>query len=231
MPIVIYRLEKQQSGGATAPVNVTDGGYWKSPLDDTLLGWADNNTGEFFYSSNEDNVKEISKGEVISRQLEIHQAYPMGISLEDPEAEPTLASNSEVETIVANWYDNFYLQHVGKAYQVSNTDITEERERRILLPKSVELSSGKNFTVDMDNGGRDNIDSLAAAALAKMVIGSNTTISFRDHSNQDWNLTNEDLIEMGLQVMGQVEHLHMRSREIKSMSPRPWNYKDDVLWI
>lgn len=108
--------------------------------------------------------------------------------------------------------------------------INNERNRRINLPKSVSLISGKSFTVDMSNGGRQNIGDLGTAALAKASINDTSTISFRDADNTDWDLTNEDIIEMGLQVTSQVSALHVKAREIKAMDPLPRDYTDNLYW-
>lgn len=109
-------------------------------------------------------------------------------------------------------------------------EVNAERDRRILLPKTVNITSGKILTVDMANGGRENIDSLAAAALAKQSLNITSTISFRDSSNNDWNLTNEDILEMGLQIVQQVEQIHIKARQIKAMQPIPSNLTDDIYW-
>ena len=109
--------------------------------------------------------------------------------------------------------------------------INDERDRRIDLPKSVSLTSGKSFTVDMSNGGRQNIGDLGTAALAKASINDTSTISFRDADNVDWDLTNEDIIEMGLQVTAQVSSIHVKARAIKALNPIPTDYTEDSYWV
>lgn len=114
--------------------------------------------------------------------------------------------------------------------EVTNAMVNEERDRRIYSTAEVFLSSGKNFSVDMSDGGRQNISDVGTAALAKSAIGSNTTISFRDTENNDWDLTNQDAIEMGLQVMAKVEAIHVACRALKANTPIPWDYTDDSYW-
>lgn len=113
---------------------------------------------------------------------------------------------------------------------VTTDEINIERDRRINDLKQVSLTSGKTFPVDMSNGGRENVDSLGAVALAKLQLGLDTTVSFRDANNQDWDLTNQDLLEMGIQIASQVEDIHIYTRLLKAMNPIPLDYTDDSYW-
>lgn len=113
---------------------------------------------------------------------------------------------------------------------ITSEDINIERDRRIYSTMAVSLSSGKSFYVDMGNGGRENIGDIGAAALAKSAIGSNTTVSFRDADNQDWDLTNADCLELGLQVMAQVEGIHVNARVLKAMDPIPLDYASNTAY-
>lgn len=108
--------------------------------------------------------------------------------------------------------------------------VNKERDRRILLPKELVLSSGKSFTVDMTGESRANIDSMVGASLAKKALGLNTTISFRDADNVDHDLTNDEIIEMGLLLVQSVEQLHIKSRAIKDMETIPSDYANNSHW-
>lgn len=112
----------------------------------------------------------------------------------------------------------------------TSADVNAERDRRIMLPKTVTLPQAGTITVDMQNGGRENIGDLGSAAIAKTLASNNTTISFRDSSNVDHDLTNADLIAMGLQIMSQVSALHIKARAIKALSPIPVDFRDDSYW-
>jgi len=114
--------------------------------------------------------------------------------------------------------------------QGKRAEVNKERDRRINLPKPVSLSSGKSFVCDMANGAMANISDLGTAAVAKILISNDTTFSFRDANNQDHDLTNADVIEMGLQCAAQVEQIHIKAREIKAMNPIPEDVTDDILW-
>jgi hypothetical protein len=108
--------------------------------------------------------------------------------------------------------------------------VNRERDRRIMLSKTVTLPNAGTITIDMSNGGRDNIGQLGTAAIAKTMLGDNSTISFRDSSNTDRSLTNADIIAMGLQVMQQVSAIHIFARTIKAMNPIPQNFADNSYW-
>lgn len=112
----------------------------------------------------------------------------------------------------------------------TSADVNVERDRRIMLAKTVTLPQAGTITVDMANGGRENIGDLGTAAIAKTMASNNTTISFRDASNVDRDLTNADLIAMGLQIMAQVSALHIKARAIKAMSPIPVDFRSDSYW-
>lgn len=113
----------------------------------------------------------------------------------------------------------------------SGADVNRERDRRIMLPKTVTLPNAGMMTVDMANGGRENIGQLGTAAIARTMNNITGTISFRDADNTDHNLTNADLIAMGLQIMAQVSALHVKARAIKAMNPIPADYTSDTYWV
>lgn len=108
--------------------------------------------------------------------------------------------------------------------------VNAERDRRVYLPKPVALTSNKNFTCDMSGDGRQNIGDLGTAALAKMAANDDSTVSFRDAANQDHDLTNADIVEMGLQIMAQVQAIHIASRALKATDPIPSDYTADKYW-
>lgn len=111
---------------------------------------------------------------------------------------------------------------------ITTADINQERDRRIYEPKTVSLTTGKIFRVDMLGGGRENVGQLGTAAIAKSIIGNTSTFSFRDADNTDQTLTNEEVIEMGLQIMGQIQAIHIIARGLKASLP--WDYWNDEHW-
>lgn len=109
--------------------------------------------------------------------------------------------------------------------------INQERDRRVAQPKAVSLSTGKAFSVDMANGGRENIGDLVTLAMVqKSSAGETPLISFRDASNVDQSLTNDEMIEVGVQVAAQVQQIHLKARALKDMDPIPEDYYLDSYW-
>ena len=112
----------------------------------------------------------------------------------------------------------------------SNDDVTTERDRRTNLPVTVALTTGKTFDVDMAKGGRANIGDLALMAVIKNGAGITTDFTFRDANNTDHQLTNDEVIEMGIQAAAAYDAIYKKSWALKAMSPIPTNYKDDTHW-
>lgn len=113
---------------------------------------------------------------------------------------------------------------------LTNVDVNRERDRRILLPKTVNVPSYGAIRVDMAGDGRQNISDLGTAALAKISLGDTSKIPFRDADNIDRSLTNEDIVAMGLQIMQQVSAIHVKARAVKALDPIPADYADDKYW-
>lgn len=112
----------------------------------------------------------------------------------------------------------------------TNEDVNIERDRRILLPKTVSLSTGKTFVCDIDNGGRENIGDMDAAAKTKEAIGNFDLIPFRDANNNTHDLSNAEVMEMALQIFARGSAIHIAGRALKAMDPIPENYEDDSYW-
>jgi hypothetical protein len=108
--------------------------------------------------------------------------------------------------------------------------INLERDRRIDLPKFVSLSSGKSFNVNMSDGGRQSISNLETTAISKSMIQDNSTFSFRDADNVDWELSNSDILEMGIQITKSINDIHIKARELKDMENIPSDYTNDIYW-
>ncbi len=114
--------------------------------------------------------------------------------------------------------------------QPTKDDINQERNRRTYLPKEVNLSTGKTFTVDIKFGGRENIANLNSLAKTKKELGNTDLVAFTDADNFDQLLTNDEVIEMAMLVMLAGADIHAKARALKAMVPIPANFKDDAHW-
>lgn len=126
---------------------------------------------------------------------------------------------------------NATAEEIAQRLELRKDNVNRERDRRILLPKLVSLSSGKTFHVDMANGGRENIGDLVTLAIVQKSSADETPlISFRDASNVDQSLTNDEMIEVGVQVAEQVQQIHLKARALKDIEPIPEDYYDNKYW-
>ena len=107
--------------------------------------------------------------------------------------------------------------------------IDVERERRIALPLAVTLSVG-TFSIDMDDDSQRNLNGLATAGLMLNAASSTQTTPFRDHDNQMHDLTPDDLVAMGAQVMARISAMYADSWALKGMTTIPADYTADSYW-
>lgn len=114
---------------------------------------------------------------------------------------------------------------------ISRDDVNAERDRRILLPKTIQPAGITTpFRVDMAKGGRENIAQLSTASLALKTLNPSHVWSFRDADNKDQTLTLDQMIEMGLQCMQQISLLHDKAKIVKNGGNIPADYTDDRHW-
>ncbi|MEX3008750.1 hypothetical protein [Hoeflea sp. TYP-13] len=114
---------------------------------------------------------------------------------------------------------------------VTAEHINTERERRKYLPKTVSLSTGKAFPVDMVNGGRENIANLSLFALVKKGAGDTSTFLFADADNNDQTLSNDEMLEVGVQCAQQITAIHQKARVLKALQEKPADYTDLKHWL
>ena len=107
MPIIEYKLHVvTNKGGMAAPLWVEDGGYWSSPIDNTKVGWAKPDASREYYLP--DTVTELTKSNLVTRQLAIHAVQPfMNDMADSADAVTTQMDSAEVTTMTNDWYDSF----------------------------------------------------------------------------------------------------------------------------
>ena len=107
MPVIEYKLHAINSQKhMQAPAWVTDGGHWKSPIDNTLVGWTPAEADRDYYVP--DTVTTLTKAELNTRLLAIHantkyqkQTTPGDLNtFED-------MTDAEVTTMSNDWYDAY----------------------------------------------------------------------------------------------------------------------------
>lgn len=109
-------------------------------------------------------------------------------------------------------------------------DVNNERDRRVLLRKTVTIAGIGLVTVDINNGGRQNIGDLGTAAIAKTLASDTSPINFRDADNNDHVMTNAQVIEMGLLVTEQISAIFDAAKALKGLTPIPQDYADNARW-
>ena len=113
---------------------------------------------------------------------------------------------------------------------VTSAQVSAERDRRNNLAVTVSLTTGKSFPVDMDGGGRANIGDMALMAVIKNSSGITTNFTFRDANNVSQDLTNNEVIEMGMQAAASYDAIYKKSWALKALNPIPQDYTNDTYW-
>lgn len=146
---------------------------------------------------------------------------------EVPEGKRVVSSTIEIVNDIIKTVN--ILEDIPPPAAPNDRDVDFERERRIALPFSVTTSVG-TFDIDMDPDAQRNIGGLATAGLMFKVAELTTITAFRDHDNEMHDLTPDDLLALGSQVMTQISIIYAKSWEIKSINPIPFDYKEDLYW-
>lgn len=105
MAVIEYMLIKD-GPRRQVPEFVGDRGHWMSPLDNTFIGWLDDDRDYYV----PDTVITLTKSEFVARQLAIHAEVPFtksGNDESDPDDERENMTTEEVTTQAEAWYDDF----------------------------------------------------------------------------------------------------------------------------
>lgn len=107
MVLVEYKLiENIDTNEKNTPEFIEDGGHFYSLINDTLVGWVQENT------EIPNTALILTKESFITRNLNLHEQYPMVkvldlILLDNEQAEPEYLTSEEVVSYSENWYDNY----------------------------------------------------------------------------------------------------------------------------
>ena len=103
MAVVEYMMHRRNGGNQRdVPGFIGDRGHHTSPIDNSLIGWVDDNPDYYV----PDTVTTLTKEEFVQRQLTIHASHPF-TTHENPDDEPVTLTDAEVRTNMEAWYDNF----------------------------------------------------------------------------------------------------------------------------
>jgi hypothetical protein len=105
MPVVEYKLHKFGKS-LIVPEWMEDGGYWSNPADNTMVGWVLPESEREYYVP--DTLTELSRADFITRLKTMHSVNAFQNMSDNPGDEPTNMTETEVETMAGNWYDNFH---------------------------------------------------------------------------------------------------------------------------
>lgn len=119
----------------------------------------------------------------------------------------------------------------AKALANKRATINTERERRIALGVTVNVTGDGDIPVQGRDEDIRNIQGLGLGALARVSLGDTSTITtFRDANNVDHDLVPQQVLELWQKSAGAVEAILQASWTIKAMDPIPEDITDDALW-
>lgn len=105
MPVVEYKFQISETGRNVIPGYIEDRGHWYNPADFTYVGWVKAEADREYWVP--DTIEELTKSEMVTRVLGMHATNPMMAVDSDGTETDTQMTDSEVTTMVENWYDSF----------------------------------------------------------------------------------------------------------------------------
>jgi len=109
MPLIEYKLEKTHEG-LRKPACIEKGGRFKSPVDQSFVGYILPSHKRKYYVPN--SFKKLSLEDFVKRQLDIHSKEPFVAEGEQPDAESeekvVTMTNEQVEKQAKQDYNAFY---------------------------------------------------------------------------------------------------------------------------
>ena len=110
------------------------------------------------------------------------------------------------------------------------TSVKYERARRLKLPVPIALQDGRSFALDIgDMESRTNIQGRVAGAQYALSVNDLTAQPFRDHANDEQQLTPSDWIEIGLQIDAWRTNIYEKSWALMASSTQV-DVTDDKNW-
>jgi len=107
MAVVEYMMHRRNGGNQRdVPGFIGNRGHQMSPIDNSFIGWVDDNPDYYV----PDTIVTLTKEEFVQRQLTIHASYPFTDG-NDIDSSPTELTETQVRTMSEDWYDSFVAEN------------------------------------------------------------------------------------------------------------------------
>lgn len=108
MAVIEYMMHRIGGGSVRAvPEFVGDRGHWMSPIDNSFIGWVDDNRDYYV----PDTITVLTKQQFVDRQLNIHASHPFMNRVSESSSEMVQMTEAEVITLAETWYDDFVVKN------------------------------------------------------------------------------------------------------------------------
>ena len=113
----------------------------------------------------------------------------------------------------------------------TGADVNEERERRIMVGATFDITGHGPIRLQGDPGTIQNLDSLALKANLMIAQGQGSAVtSYRDADNIVHDITQSQVLEMWSKAGAYIEGCYSASWTLKDNPPIPVDYADDIHW-
>lgn len=210
MAFTEYKLFFVSGVGGTIPEYIKTGGYFQDPDSGSMIGWYSTKNIKFDYEGQKDIV-EITLNQMIERQLEIHQKYPMTTSSEEGEMGSRVMTEQEVIDYVTNTYNWIVQENIST--NPTAEDLAEVKSdklkqafkymEKMLDNEVVSLpiaSVGANCTFGCDKTTQENIIGINTA-IARGVNIPNPTYWTPKNSGEAVIVTHNELANIGGSIL------------------------------
>lgn len=210
MAFTEYKLFFRVGIGGTIPEYIKSGGYFLDPDNGTMIGWYSKKNINFEYDGQKDII-EITLNQMIDRQLEIHQRYPMLLALEGDGMANRVMTEQEVIDTVTNWYNTTLLENIPANPTAENlAEVKSDKLKQAfvymekMLDKEVVslpiASVGANCMFGCDKTTQENIIGINTA-IARNVNIPNPTYWTPKNSGEAVVVTHDELATIGGSIL------------------------------
>lgn len=218
MAITEYKLIQKINDGRYIPEFIIDGGYWPSPIDFTIIGWYNDEPGEFVLEGQPEFV-EMTKSQLISRMLAIHNVYPMMKNIDiflEPSITPEPLTENEISQMISVWYDDTCARNVSVTSDINRLKSKKLAQAFKFLEKKIEdavvevaiASTGQTHPFGCDRITQENIIGINTA-IARNIAIPNPTYWTPKGSPAPITVTHDELAAVGAAILNKKNDLYM----------------------